>query len=53
LSWLGAVGSQKVTALGVDGFGQSGDIEDLYRVVGIDENSILDAAASACLTRLS
>jgi len=52
LSWLGAVGSQKVTALGVEGFGQSGDIEDLYRVVGIDENSILDAAASACLTRL-
>lgn len=52
LSWLGAVGSQKVTALGVDGFGQSGDIEDLYRAVGIDEDSILDAAASACLTRL-
>lgn len=52
LSWLGAVGSQKVTALGVDSFGQSGDIEDLYRAVGIDTDSILDAAASACLTRL-
>lgn len=52
LSWLGAVGSQKVTALGVDSFGQSGDIDDLYRAVGIDEGSILDAAASACLTRL-
>lgn len=52
LSWLGAVGSQKVTALGVDRFGQSGDIDDLYRAVGIDTDSILDAAASACLTRL-
>jgi len=52
LSWLGAVGTQKVTALGVDGFGQSGDLVDLYRAVGIDEDSILDAAASACLTRL-
>jgi pyruvate dehydrogenase E1 component len=52
LSWLGAVGTQKVTALGVDRFGQSADIDDLYRTVGIDEDSILDAAASACLTRL-
>ena len=52
LSWLGAVGTQKVTALGVDRFGQSGDIEDLYRAVGIDTDTILDAAASACLTRL-
>jgi pyruvate dehydrogenase E1 component len=52
LSWLGAVGAQKVTALGVDRFGQSGDIEDLYRAMGIDVDAILDAAASACLTRL-
>ncbi len=52
LSWLGAVGSQKVTALGVDRFGQSGDIQDLYRAMEIDTPAILDAAASACLTRL-
>ena len=52
LSWLGAVGTQKVTALGVDQFGQSGDIEDLYHAVGIDTDAICDAAASACLTRL-
>lgn len=52
LSWLGAVGTQKVTALGVDRFGQSADIDDLYRTLGIDTDSILDAAASACLTRL-
>ncbi len=52
LSWLGAVGTQKVTALGVDRFGQSGDLDDLYHAAGIDEEAILDAAASACLTRL-
>jgi pyruvate dehydrogenase E1 component len=52
LSWLGAVASQKVSALGVDHFGQTGDIPDLYREMGIDTDAILDAAASACLTRL-
>jgi pyruvate dehydrogenase E1 component len=52
LSWLGAVGSQKVSALGVDRFGQSGDIEALYRAMEIDTDAILNAAASACLARL-
>ena len=52
LSWLGAVGSQKVSALGVGHFGQSGDIQDLYSCMGIDEDAIIDAAASACLRRL-
>ena len=31
LSWLGAVRGQRVVPLGVDHFGQSGDIPDLYR----------------------
>jgi pyruvate dehydrogenase E1 component len=35
--------------LGVDNFGQSGDIPDLYRVYGIDADAIIDAAARACL----
>ena len=52
LSWLGAVGTQKVTALGVDQFGQSAALDDVYAAVGIDEASILDAAAAACLTRV-
>ena len=52
LSWLGAVGTQKVTALGVDQFGQSAALDDVYAAVGIDEAAILDAAASACLTRI-
>jgi pyruvate dehydrogenase E1 component len=31
--------------LGVDHFGQSGDVPDLYRAYGLDAEAILDAAA--------
>ena len=51
LSWLGSVGRHQVQALGVDRFGQSGDIPDLYRTYRVDAEAILDAAASACLGR--
>jgi hypothetical protein len=50
LSWLGAVAGSTIVPLGVDRFGQSGDIADLYRAYGIDTDAILDAAARACLT---
>ncbi|HTY70111.1 MAG TPA: 1-deoxy-D-xylulose-5-phosphate synthase N-terminal domain-containing protein [Alphaproteobacteria bacterium] len=49
LSWLGAVAGHRTRSLGVDRFGQSGDIPDLYRLYGLDANAILDAAASLCL----
>ena len=49
LSWLGGVARNVVVPLGVDRFGQSGDIPDLYRVYGIDTEAIVDAAARACL----
>jgi pyruvate dehydrogenase E1 component len=52
LSWLGAVAGNPIVPLGVDRFGQSGDIPDLYRAYGIDTEAILDAAARACLTVL-
>ena len=52
LSWLGAVAGNAIVPLGVDRFGQSGDIPDLYRAYGIDRDAILDAAACACLTAL-
>src|SRR3989442_4626489 len=45
LSWLGAVRRHRVVALGVDRFGQSGDIVDLYRAYGVDADAIVDAAA--------
>ncbi len=51
LSWLGAVAQHRIYPLGVDRFGQSGDIPDLYRAYGLDSDSILDAAARACLER--
>jgi pyruvate dehydrogenase E1 component len=49
LSWLGTVARHQVVALGVEGFGQSGDIPDLYREYGLDARAIIDAAARACL----
>jgi pyruvate dehydrogenase E1 component len=33
-----------VTALGVQDFGQSGDVEDLYAYYGIDTETIIGAA---------
>jgi pyruvate dehydrogenase E1 component len=52
LSWLGAVMGNPIVPLGVERFGQSGDIPDLYRAYGIDKEAILDAAARACLLAL-
>ncbi|GER07385.1 pyruvate dehydrogenase E1 component [Iodidimonas muriae] len=51
LSWLGAVCGHRVAPLGVDRFGQSGDVTDLYQTYGLDEDAILDAAASILLAR--
>ena len=48
-SWLGAVRGNRVIPLGPDRFGQSGDIPDLYRAYGMDEDTILDACAQAML----
>jgi pyruvate dehydrogenase E1 component len=49
LGWLGAVRGMRVQALGVDRFGQTGDIPALYRAYGLDEEAIIDAAAAALL----
>jgi len=48
-AWLGAVRGQRVVPLGVDRFGQCGDIPDLYREYGLDSDAILDACAQALL----
>nr|VFJ51814.1 MAG: pyruvate dehydrogenase E1 component [Candidatus Kentron sp. DK] len=47
LSWLGSVLGHRVIPLGVDRFGQSGDIESLYRVYGIDTAAIVAACETA------
>jgi pyruvate dehydrogenase E1 component len=49
LSWLGSIAHHTVVPLGVDQFGQSGDLPDLYRYYDIDQDAIIDAAARACL----
>ena len=51
LTWLGAVAGHRVRALGVEHFGQSGDIDDLFQAYRIDTDAILDACAAACLGR--
>ncbi len=49
LSWLGGVLGHPVRALGVESFGQSGEIDDLYRAYRLDAEAILDAAAEALI----
>jgi len=44
LSWLGGVLGHRVRALGVEHFGQSGSLSELYSHYGLDVNSILSAA---------
>lgn len=45
LGWIGAASGRDVAALGVEGFGQSANLPDLYRTLRIDADAILDAAA--------
>jgi pyruvate dehydrogenase E1 component len=46
LGWIGSVRGHRVEALGVEHFGQTGTVADLYRHYGIDANAIIDAAES-------
>jgi pyruvate dehydrogenase E1 component len=44
LSFLSAIRGAPIACLGVTDFGQSGDVEDLYRHFGIDAATVVDAA---------
>jgi pyruvate dehydrogenase E1 component len=44
LSFLAAVSGAPIACLGVQDFGQSGDVQDLYRHFGIDTETIVGAA---------
>jgi pyruvate dehydrogenase E1 component len=46
LSWLGAVHGHNVQALGVEHFGQTGTITDLYARYRIDARAIIEAATA-------
>lgn len=47
LSWLGGVIGQRVVPLGVDRFGQTGDLVDLYREYALDSEAVITAMARA------
>lgn len=49
LSWLGGVCGHRVSPLGIDRFGQTGDAPDLYETYRIDAAAIVDAAAELFL----
>lgn len=43
LAWLGSVHGHRVRPLGVNAFGQTGSVQDLYKKYGIDTQAIIDA----------
>ena len=47
LSWLGSALGVPAVSLGVDSFGQSGAVADLYRAHDLDPGSIVNAALAA------
>jgi pyruvate dehydrogenase E1 component len=49
LSWLGGVTGLRVSPLGTDRFGQTGDLPDLYAHYRLDTEAIIDAAAELFL----
>ena len=51
LSWLGGVRGHRVSPLGVERFGQTGDLPDLYNLHRLDADAILDAAADLIIDR--
>jgi pyruvate dehydrogenase E1 component len=44
LAWLGSVAGHRTRSLGVEHFGQTGSLADLYQHYGIDANAIVAAA---------
>jgi pyruvate dehydrogenase E1 component len=51
MSWLGSALGVPAVSLGVDSFGQSGSVADLYRAHDLDSGSIVNAALAALSLR--
>jgi pyruvate dehydrogenase E1 component len=49
LSWIGGVRGNRISPLGTDRFGQTGNLSDLYRTYRLDSEAIIDAAAELFL----
>jgi pyruvate dehydrogenase E1 component len=48
LAWLGSVRGHRAITLGVEHFGQTGTVSDLYRHFGIDAEAIASACRNLC-----
>jgi pyruvate dehydrogenase E1 component len=44
LAFLAGVNGERIACLGVQDFGQSGDVQDLYRHFGIDTDTVVGAS---------
>ncbi len=51
LSWIGGVRGHKVQSLGIEHFGQTGTIDDLYAHYRIDKQAIIEACRAALPAR--
>jgi pyruvate dehydrogenase E1 component len=51
LSWLGGVLGQRVAPLGVDRFGQTGSLPDLYAAYRLDQEALTEGVAELLLAR--
>ncbi len=51
LSWLGSVLGHRVSPLGTDLFGQTGDLPDLFRAYRLDSEAVIEAVAELFLRR--
>ncbi|HEY0625344.1 MAG TPA: transketolase [Allosphingosinicella sp.] len=49
LSWLGGVAGHRVSPLGLDRFGQTGSLQDLYRYYRLDADAVVEACAELFL----
>ncbi|HKP34998.1 MAG TPA: transketolase, partial [Sphingomicrobium sp.] len=49
LSWLGGVRGQRVAPLGVEKFGQTGSLAELYAAYRLDGDAITEAVAELLL----
>ena len=47
LSWIGSVLGHKVYPMGINKFGQSGDLNEIYSYTNIDFKSIIDRIAKS------
>ncbi|MEO8175377.1 MAG: transketolase [Sphingomicrobium sp.] len=51
LSWIGGVLGQRVAPLGVDRFGQTGSLPDLYAAYRLDQEALTEGVAELLLAR--